>query len=108
MERKISNQHLICLLGPNTNRQSVLAIVLNMIWKLEESSITFQIGIPSNTNTKYIQFQVSIFIYKLLYIIILLYIYIIILLLYIIIYIIIKILFNYFLYYIDTSSCSYC
>jgi hypothetical protein len=45
MERKMGNQHLVCLLGPAADRRSALAIVLQMIWKLEESPISFQVGV---------------------------------------------------------------
>ena len=61
MERKMNNQYLVCLLGPNANRQSALAIVLDMIWKLEESPIMFQLGAPSDSNSRLMQFQVSKF-----------------------------------------------
>jgi len=58
-ERKMHNQHLICLLGPTADRRHALAIALDMIWKLEKSPITFQVGVPESAGTKSIQFQVS-------------------------------------------------
>ena len=59
MERKINNQHLICLLGPNADRQSALAIVLDMIWKLEKTPLVFHLGVMVDANVKTMQFQVG-------------------------------------------------
>jgi len=56
----MSNQYLICLLSPDADRQSALTIVFDMIWKLEESPIIFQVGMPGDTNAKYMHFQASI------------------------------------------------
>jgi hypothetical protein len=56
----MSNQHLICLLGPAADRRSALAIVLNMIWKLEASPIVFQVGVPSDAGARPTRFRASI------------------------------------------------
>jgi len=59
MERMMTNQHLLCILGPTADRRSALAIALNMIWKLEESPMVFQVGNSRGDNARFIRFQVS-------------------------------------------------
>src|SRR5262249_9682208 len=49
---------LICILGPDADRRSALTIVMDMIWKLEESPAVFQVGVPEHA--KPIRFQASI------------------------------------------------
>jgi hypothetical protein len=56
----MSNQHLICLLGPAADRRSALTVVMDMIWKLEESPAFFQVGVFGDPDARFMRFQASI------------------------------------------------